>query len=267
MRTDPERVRISARRRGQSAAFVDRVLALDAQRRAALTAAEALKAEKNALTGSISKAADRAAEAARRKPQIAALDARIAEAAAQLPAFDERDRRAAQRRAEPARCERSRRNRRGAQPRRAHVGHAARVRVRAQAALGTRRSARDLRLRARGEDLGQPLRDPARSGRAALARAGGVLPRSRRAQRLPRNRAAGAGLASDDVVDRPAFQIRRRDVQRSDRRSVLDSDRRGAADRDAPRRNPDRRRCRCSTPRTRRVFARKPARRAKTRAA
>jgi seryl-tRNA synthetase len=89
VRTDPERVRISARRRGQSAEFVDSVLGLDTQRRAALTSAEGLKAEKNALTGSISKAADRAAVAARLKPQIAELDARIARAAAQLPAFDE----------------------------------------------------------------------------------------------------------------------------------------------------------------------------------
>jgi seryl-tRNA synthetase len=89
LRSDPERVRISARRRGQSDAFVDRVLELDGERRAALTNAETLKAEKNTLTASISKAADRGAEAARLKPEIAALDARIATAAEQLPAFDE----------------------------------------------------------------------------------------------------------------------------------------------------------------------------------
>jgi seryl-tRNA synthetase len=89
VRTDPERVRISARRRGQSAAFVDRVLALDSERRAALTLAEGFKAEKNALTATISKSADRAAEAARLKPQIAALDALIESAGAQLPKFDE----------------------------------------------------------------------------------------------------------------------------------------------------------------------------------
>jgi seryl-tRNA synthetase len=89
LRSDPERVRISARRRGQSDAFVDRVLHLDGERRAALTSAETLKAEKNALTASISKAADRGAEAARLKPEIAALDARIAAAGEQLPAFDE----------------------------------------------------------------------------------------------------------------------------------------------------------------------------------
>jgi seryl-tRNA synthetase len=89
VRTDPERVRISARRRGQSAAFVDHILELDAERRAALTSAESLKAEKNALTASISKAADRAAEAARLKPEIAALDVLIETAGKKLPEFDE----------------------------------------------------------------------------------------------------------------------------------------------------------------------------------
>jgi seryl-tRNA synthetase len=89
VRTDPDRVRSSARRRGQSDAFVDRILELDAERRTAMTTAESLKAEKNALTASISKAADRGAEAARLKPEIAALDARIAAASEQLPAFDE----------------------------------------------------------------------------------------------------------------------------------------------------------------------------------
>ena len=89
VRNDPERVRISARRRGQSDAFVDRILALDGERRAALTGAESLKAEKNALTASISKAADRGAEAARLKPAIAALDARIVAAGEKLPEFDE----------------------------------------------------------------------------------------------------------------------------------------------------------------------------------
>jgi seryl-tRNA synthetase len=89
LRSDPERVRISARRRGQSDAFVDHILALDGERRAALTSAETLKAEKNALTASISKATDRAAEAARLKPEIAALDARITAAGETLPALDE----------------------------------------------------------------------------------------------------------------------------------------------------------------------------------
>lgn len=77
IRRDPERVRDSARRRGQDPAFVSRVLELDAARRRSLTAAEALKAEKNALSSSVAKAADRAAAARELRPRIAALDAQL----------------------------------------------------------------------------------------------------------------------------------------------------------------------------------------------
>jgi seryl-tRNA synthetase len=89
VRSDPERLRSSARLRGQSDGFVDRVLDLDGQRRATLTSVESLKAEKNGLTASIAKAADRAAEANRLKPEISRLDERIAAAGAELPSFDE----------------------------------------------------------------------------------------------------------------------------------------------------------------------------------
>ena len=88
IRRDPDRVRDSARRRGQDPAFVDRVLELDAAYRRALTAAEALKAEKNGLTGAISRAADRAAAARELRPRIAALDARIDEAVGEPPAIE-----------------------------------------------------------------------------------------------------------------------------------------------------------------------------------
>ena len=88
LRRDPERVRESARRRGQDSAFVDRVLELDETRRRALTALEALKAEKNALTASIARAADRGAAARELRPQIAARDARIEEAASAPPVID-----------------------------------------------------------------------------------------------------------------------------------------------------------------------------------
>jgi seryl-tRNA synthetase len=88
IRRDPERVRESARARGQDPAFVDRVLALDASYRSALTAVEALKAEKNALTGSISRASDRAAAARELRPQIAALDARLDAAAGEPPVIE-----------------------------------------------------------------------------------------------------------------------------------------------------------------------------------
>jgi seryl-tRNA synthetase len=90
LRRDPERVRRAAARRPAGAAFVDDVVALDTQLRAARTASESLKAEKNALTAQISRAADRGAEAQRLRPEIAALDARIAEAAAAVPPLEER---------------------------------------------------------------------------------------------------------------------------------------------------------------------------------
>jgi seryl-tRNA synthetase len=88
IRRDPERVRDSARRRGGDPAFVDRVLELDAARRRAVTAVEGIKAEKNALTASISNAADRAAAARDLRPQIAALDARLDAAAGEPPAIE-----------------------------------------------------------------------------------------------------------------------------------------------------------------------------------
>jgi seryl-tRNA synthetase len=73
-------------------AFVDEALALDEQRRGALTAAERLKAEKNALTARIAKAHDRALEAQRLRPEIAQLDAAVAQATAIIPELDRRDR-------------------------------------------------------------------------------------------------------------------------------------------------------------------------------
>ena len=85
IRRDPERVRASAERRHLDATFVDRALELDARLRHARTDAETRKAEKNALTASISKAADRAATAERLRPEIAALDAQIAAAGAAIP--------------------------------------------------------------------------------------------------------------------------------------------------------------------------------------
>jgi len=89
LRREPDHVRVAARRRGGGAEFVDRVLALDRDRRAAITGVEALKAEKNALTGEIAKAADKKTAAAELRPRITELDARIAEAGAQVPSFDQ----------------------------------------------------------------------------------------------------------------------------------------------------------------------------------
>ena len=89
LRRDPDHVRVAARRRGLGTEFVDRVLELDRERRAALTAAEALKAEKNGLTASIAKAADKKTAAAELRPQIADLDARIAAAGAAVPRLEQ----------------------------------------------------------------------------------------------------------------------------------------------------------------------------------
>ncbi|HTV72203.1 MAG TPA: serine--tRNA ligase [Candidatus Acidoferrales bacterium] len=89
LRRDPERVRRVAARRGDAVAqAVDQVLRLDEERRAELTALEQLKAEKNGITASIAKAPDRAAEAARLRPAIAALDAEIAQRTPVVEAFE-----------------------------------------------------------------------------------------------------------------------------------------------------------------------------------
>jgi seryl-tRNA synthetase len=90
LRREPERVRRAAARRGTGAAFVDDVVSIDAELRAARTAVESLKAEKNGLTAAISKASDRAAEARRLRPEIAALDARIATGTVALPPLEAR---------------------------------------------------------------------------------------------------------------------------------------------------------------------------------
>lgn len=90
VRRDPERFRRSARRRGIATEFVDHVLELDNDYRATLQTTQALKAEKNLLTGSIGRAADKAAQAAHLRPQIAALDQRMSVADARAPQLDER---------------------------------------------------------------------------------------------------------------------------------------------------------------------------------
>ena len=90
LRRDPEHVRVASRRRGIGAEFVDRILALDAERRAAITAAEALKAEKNTASAGIARAADKQAALAELRPRLAALDEQIAAASARVPLLDDR---------------------------------------------------------------------------------------------------------------------------------------------------------------------------------
>lgn len=70
VRHDPDRVRRSARRRGIDPAFVDDIVRLDAEYRAALTALEVAQAAKNRLSSEIGKAADKAATARELRPQI-----------------------------------------------------------------------------------------------------------------------------------------------------------------------------------------------------
>lgn len=87
VRRDPDRVRHSARRRGQDPTFVDEVLRLDSEYRSALTAVETAKAEKNRISSQIGKAADKAAAARELKPQLDELSARIDEAEARARAL------------------------------------------------------------------------------------------------------------------------------------------------------------------------------------
>ncbi|MBV8244392.1 MAG: serine--tRNA ligase [Candidatus Eremiobacteraeota bacterium] len=78
IRRDPERVRRSAKRRGIDPSFVDDVLRLDAEYRSALTDVERAKAEKNALSAQIGRAADKATAARELRPKLDALSAEIA---------------------------------------------------------------------------------------------------------------------------------------------------------------------------------------------
>lgn len=80
VRRDPDRVRRSAKRRGQDPSFVDDLLRLDAEYRSALTEVETLKAEKNRLSAQIGRAADKAAAARELRPQLDELSARIEQA-------------------------------------------------------------------------------------------------------------------------------------------------------------------------------------------
>lgn len=83
IRREPDRIRRAVAKRGIDPAFVDDVLALDAQYRRALTAVETLKAQKNALSGEVARAADKAAAARELRPQLDALAQQITAAQSQ----------------------------------------------------------------------------------------------------------------------------------------------------------------------------------------
>ncbi|MFN2448861.1 MAG: serine--tRNA ligase [Candidatus Baltobacteraceae bacterium] len=80
IRSDPDRVRRSAERRGHDPSFVAEVLRLDAQYRSALTELEAAKAEKNRISAGIAQAADKATAAKNLRAELETLSARIAAA-------------------------------------------------------------------------------------------------------------------------------------------------------------------------------------------
>ncbi|MDQ6931206.1 MAG: serine--tRNA ligase [Candidatus Eremiobacteraeota bacterium] len=80
IRRDPDRVRRSALRRGGDPSFVDELLRLEAEYRRALTDIETSKAEKNALSARIGRAADKVTAATELRPQLAVLSAKIAAA-------------------------------------------------------------------------------------------------------------------------------------------------------------------------------------------
>lgn len=87
VRRDPDRVARSAQRRGQSPSFVDEVLRLDTEYRSLQTHVESLKAEKNALSGQIGRAADKAAAAAQLREQLDEFAIAIADADARARAL------------------------------------------------------------------------------------------------------------------------------------------------------------------------------------
>ncbi|HVA38513.1 MAG TPA: serine--tRNA ligase [Candidatus Dormibacteraeota bacterium] len=93
LRRDPEAIRRSLRRRGQDASVVERLVELDRTAREAQTRSDALKAEKNTLSSSIAKAADKRAAAEELRPRLADIDGEIAridgEGAAANAAIDE----------------------------------------------------------------------------------------------------------------------------------------------------------------------------------
>jgi seryl-tRNA synthetase len=80
VRRDPDRVRRSAVRRGLDPSFVDDILRYDEEYRSAWSTAENAKAEKNRISGEIGRAADKAAAAAGRRDELAALTQTITSA-------------------------------------------------------------------------------------------------------------------------------------------------------------------------------------------
>ena len=158
---------------------------LDAERREAVTRSRRSAADATSITSLRGKPVPRAlAEMKALKEEIRALEERVEEADRKLAAVEKQVPNVPQDTV-PAR------HRRVRQPRRAHVGRAAPVRLRAPGALGPRPGARHPRLRARRQDRGRAIHGPLGRRRAPVARAHPVLPRrARRGARLPGGAAA-----------------------------------------------------------------------------
>jgi len=84
IRREPDRIRLSLRRRGLDPAVVDEILRLDEEHRRALATFERAQAEKNRLSAEIGKAADKAAAARELRPRLDALREEIAVADAEM---------------------------------------------------------------------------------------------------------------------------------------------------------------------------------------
>ncbi len=82
LREDPERLRASQRARGEDPAVADRLLALDADRRSALTRFETLRAEQKSVGKSVSKASPEEREGLLAKARSLAAEVKEAEAEA-----------------------------------------------------------------------------------------------------------------------------------------------------------------------------------------
>jgi len=80
LRTDPERVRASQRVRGEDPALVDELLAADERRRAAVSAADGLRAEQRAISKRVPRASGEEREELLRRAKALAEDVREAEA-------------------------------------------------------------------------------------------------------------------------------------------------------------------------------------------
>ncbi len=244
IREDPAAVERALATRGAAVSLAP-VLAVDAERRRLVTEAEELKAERNRASEAIGQAKRRGEDAqaamARMREvsdRIKALDAAVKEADARLEALLLEIPNLPHASVPVGAL--GRRQRRGAP-----LGHAAAVRVRAEAALRARRGARPPRLRSREQDRQGALHGDVGRGGPAQPRARAAHARSAHARaRLHRGVGAASGERGDHDRGGDAAQVRGADVQdgRAGRgpHALPDPDRGGRAHRAARRRDPAR---------------------------